>query len=614
MPPTRAQPFKPAFVLIAAPFVLGSAMFAATGWQRGMRSLPVVPVPVENPITEEKRILGKILFYDEQLSSDNTVSCATCHWHPAGGAEPRPTRHPGFDGQYFTDDDVFGSEGIIAQDAEGNYQAHPIFGLEPQVTRRASPTVINSAFSPDLFWDNRAQGPFVDPLSGETVIESGGALEIQAVEPPMDTAEMAYHGREWPQVTGKLTHARPLALASELPQDMAKAVLGARTYPELFRRAFGDGEVTPARIAKALATYQRTLISDESPWDAWNAGDDTAMTTAQVNGFNAMIGGQCFRCHPSGQFTNHLSRNIGLRPIKEDLGMGEVTGSEFDAGRFKTPTLRNSALKPVFMHTGGIDTMLGVIEFYVFGPHFPENLDPVMLNGINLSEQQRLNMTDFLVNALVDPRVANAEPPFDVPRLHFMRGEPVENPMVLTGTARPLSSGQTPRVIAVTPPLIGSDDFKLGLTEVPEGAQGHLLIASAPPVDGQVIPEQVLGPFTATHPDGLAPAATAHHPIPFSPALDGQVRYMQWRVEDPGQPEPALSDVVRVEFFCGFGACTTGCLADFNRDGTVNFFDLSDFLAAFQAQDPAADLAAPIGVFNFFDLAVFLDAFQQGCP
>ena len=611
MPKTRPTPLK--LALAAAPFALGTAMFAATGgWQRGLRNMPSVPVPDENPITEEKRLLGKILFYDEQLSSDNTVSCATCHWHPAGGADPAPARHPGYDGLFHTEDDVFGSRGVIAQDENGDYRADPVFGLEPRVTGRAAPTVINAAFAPELFWDNRAGGLFADPLDGQTVIENGGALENQAVGPPMNSIEMAYHGRDWHQATGKLAHARPLALASELPKELADAVTDARTYPELFRRAFGDAEITPARIAMALGSYQRTLVSDQTPWDAWNAGDDTALTNEQLNGFFSMIG-TCMRCHPAGQFTNHLSRNIGLRPIWEDLGLGGITGDPFDAGRFKTPGLRNGSLKTSFMHNGAIQTMREVIDFYADGPHFPDNLDPVM-DGINLTEQQRVNMTDFLLNGMIDQRVANAQPPFDVPALYFMRGQPVDNPAVLSGTGRPMTSGHQPRVIAATPPLIGSDDFKLGLAGVPEGATAELVISAQPPVDGVVPADTVHGPFTATHPDGLEASATAHLPVPFSPALDTEVRYMQWRVTDPGSPEPALSDAVRVEYFCGFGACDTGCLADFNRSGAVDFFDLSAYLDAFASGDPGADLSAPVGVFNFFDLAVFLDAFRRGCP
>lgn len=611
MPKSR-PPSRSSLALAAAPFVLGGVMFAATGWPRG-RSLPPVPVPVENPITEEKRILGKILFYEEQLSSDNTVSCATCHWHPAGGAEPRPARHPGYDGLFHTDDDTFGSRGVIAQDAEGNYRTHPVFGLEPQVTRRAAPSVINAAFAPELFWDSRAGAEFVDPVSGAVVSPTDAALETQSLDPPLDAGEMSFHGRAWPDVTGKLAHARPLALASDLPAELAAAVLDARSYPELFRRAFGDADITPVRIAQAIATYQRTLISDQAPWDAWNAGDNAAMTPAQIRGFEAFLQGFCVQCHVPTQFTNHFSRNIGLRPIEEDMGLAEVTGNPFDAGRFKTPGLRNNGLRTGFMHTGAIETLAEVVSFYVDGEKVQDNIDPSVLD-IELTPDEQADLTEFLASGLTDPRVANALPPFDVPVLFFGPGSPGGNPSILPGTGVPLPSGVVPRVIAATPPLIGSRAFKLGLTDVPEGAHAVLHVSYAEPVGGVVSPDSVLGPFTATHPDGLAAAATAHWPVPATPILDGRTVFFQWVVDDPGSPGPARSPVVAATLLCGFGDCATGCPPDLNRDLRVDYADVTAFLALFNQRAPDADLAEPAGVFNFFDLAAYIAAYNRGCP
>jgi cytochrome c peroxidase len=473
--------------------------------------------------------------------------------------------------------------------------------------------VINAAYAPELFWDSRAQGPMTDPDSGAVLIPSGGALEIQALNPPLDDAEMAHHGRDWAQVTGKLAHARPLALASAVPPDVAAAVLDARTYPELFRRAFGDAQITPARIAMALATYQRTLIADRSPWDDWNAGDDDAMTPAQRRGFEAFLQGGCLQCHVPTHFTNHFSRNIGLRPVEEDMGLAEFTGNPFDAGRFRTPGVRNAGLRVSFMHNGRLGSLEEVVEFYADAEKFPDNLDPAVTD-IQLDGQQRADLVEFLATAVTDPRLAAGLPPFDAPDLFRARGHPIENPAVLEGTGRPLPSGATPRVIAVTPPLIGADDFKVGLTGVPRGSIAELHLSWDEPADGMVPPDRVLGPFVADHPDGLDAVATAHWPIPFSPALNGRTLHMQWVVQAPGSAEPARSPAVRATLFCGFGDCATGCLADFDRDLTVGFADLAAFLGAFNQAQPAADLAEPVGVFNFFDLAAYLDAFNRGCP
>ncbi len=122
------------------------------------------PVPNENPVTEEKRILGKILFWDEQLSSDDTVACGTCHIPAAGGADPRLSAHPGPDGLFGTDDDTIGSAGIVHLNALNEPVVDPIFGTDRQVTRRSSPTILMSMYAQDIFWDGRAQSEFLDPL------------------------------------------------------------------------------------------------------------------------------------------------------------------------------------------------------------------------------------------------------------------------------------------------------------------------------------------------------------------------------------------------------------------------------------------------------------------
>jgi len=594
----------------AAPVTLGLVMFTATGTAPRGSNLPDVPFPTNNRLTEEKRVLGKILFYEEQLSTDNTVACATCHAQTAGGADKRRARQPGPDGAMDTADDIFGSPGVVAQDAARDYDPHPLFGLDRQVTARAAPPVINAGHALELFWDGRENDLFLDPDTGETLLLGFGALENQAINPPTTSVEMAHRQRDWAQITAKLAHARPLALASDIPPDMSAAALDAQTYPELFRRAFGDPEITAARVAMAIATYERTLVSDQSPWDDFVRGDTSAMTPAEQRGWQAFQDVRCTVCHVPALFTDNRFANIGVRPVAEDRGRQNVTGLHADRGRFKTPGLRNAGLKSSYMHNGGFTTLREVVDHYANPKQFPENVDGFA--NVNLSQQRRADLTAFLENALTDPRVEQGLFPFDAARLHFdPANEP--NPAPVPGTGRPLTSGVTPRIVAITPPLIGTDDFRVGLADVPEGAQAVLVISASEPVAGEVAPDQVLGPFTASNPDGPA-AATAHWPIPFSPALDGRVFYMQWRVDDPGASQPALSPAARFEMFCGFGACATGCLADINRDQTLDFFDVSDYIASYSAQDPAADLAAPIGVFNFFDLAAFIAAYNAGCP
>ena len=220
--------------------------------------LPPVPVPVENPITEPKRVLGKILFWDEQLSSDGTVACGTCHRPGAGGGDPRAARHPGIDKG--TIDDVAGSPGIASLGRDGQPQPHALFGTQPQVTPRLSPSNFGALWADELFWDGRAGPELKDPLTGKVAIARGGALENQALAALLNDSEMAQAGP-------LLGRRRDEARKRETPRagDAVAARHGGRhraprTYPALFAAAFGDEAITPTRIAFALATYQRTLV------------------------------------------------------------------------------------------------------------------------------------------------------------------------------------------------------------------------------------------------------------------------------------------------------------------------------------------------------------------
>ncbi len=410
--------------------------------------LPPVPVPPENPITEEKRVLGKILFWDEQLSSDDTVACGTCHIPAHGGADPRPARHPGFDGVFDTDDDIIGSLGIVRRDAFNDPVDDPLFGFEPQVTRRAAQSYFMSMYAADLFWDGRATSAFVDPLDpGTTIITTGGGLESQAVGPIVSPVEMAHVDRDWSEVTTKLATAVPLALGTNIPPDITGALGVNSTYPDLFNAAFGSVDITPVRIAMAIATYERTLIPDQTPWDLFMAGDNSAMTPDQIQGWNMFLNNTvCDNCHVPPEFTDHLYHNIGLRPSIEDTGRMETTGNPNDVGRFKTPSLRNVGLKPTMMHVGWITDVQDTIDFYNAGtldtghvqftddqsgiptanPGFFADYNDILMPVETMGGvPMQARILDFLENGLTDPRVANEEFPFDRPTLRSERpGEP----------------------------------------------------------------------------------------------------------------------------------------------------------------------------------------------
>ncbi len=381
--------------------------------------VPPVPVPPANLMTPQKAVLGKILFWDQQLSSDHSTACGTCHLTEFGGADPVFGLHPGADGAFGSPDDIHGSIGVVRRDPTGLPMSDPVFGLAPQVTGRAAPNFFGGLWDPESLWDGRGSSSFDDPITGVNLIPVGGALESQSIGPILNTVEMAKDARSWASVTSHLAGTKPLALATAIPPDMAAAIAAHPTYPDLFNAAFSTPDISPARIAFALATYERTLVADQTPWDVSVTGVGTGpgLTPNQQAGWNFFQSSSCSGCHAPPLFTSQRFSSIGLRDINDDIGRELVTGLPFDRGHFKIPTLRNVGLKSTFMHTGEFLSLRDVVRFYQPGaPRFFANLSPGVPVAIPIPAEGPL--IDFLQNGLTDPRVASASFPFDRPTLY----------------------------------------------------------------------------------------------------------------------------------------------------------------------------------------------------
>lgn len=570
--------------------------------------------PPQNPVTEAKRVLGKILFWDEQLSSDNTMSCGTCHIPSAGGNDPREGINPGYDTLFGNDDDVTGSPGVILSDENGEYLRSVLFDLLPQTTPRRSMSNLLSVYAGNLFWDGRAEGDFVDPVTGQTLAMSSCALEIQSMMPLVNDTEMAHTNRSLPELLTKLVSARPLALASQIPADMETAIAAYPSYPDLFAQAFGDPEITAGRIGFAIATYERTLIPDQTPWDLWNAGDDNAMTPQQKQGYDLFRESTCVNCHNRPLFTSNDFTVNGVRPVFEDPGRSGITNVNIERGAFRMSTLRNLGGRDRFMHTGGLTTMSDVFDFYAHRngqSPFPENLDFRLRTPITFTPSQQVLVEEFIINGLTDPRTLSEEFPFDRPQLYSERSEP--NPGLM-GSGNSGSGSYTPQMIAVTPPNIGNQGFKIGVDFALGGAQAWVAISQSPPTNGVVAQDTLIGPIEMHGMSAGEGYGTLIYPID-DPAMEGQTFYMQWVVSDPsGADGFARSPAAKVTPFCTMVApCSPKCIADMNGDGALDFFDVSAFLNAYNAHDPIADLDSN-GTFDFFDVSGFLNAFAAGCP
>lgn len=381
-------------------------------------SLPQVSYPNENPPQESKRILGKILFWDEQLSTDNSIACGSCHLPASGGADNRVGRFPGYDQQFKTDDDIVGSIGVLTRNSLGQPIVHPVFANQRQVTNRSSQSYFLGVWAKHNFWDGRATSEFIDPEKKTIAIKTGGALENQVLGPLMSSVEMAKQGQTPIEVVQKLSQTRPLALANKLPDDITKALVKGKQYPYLFEQAFGDKQISLKRIAFAIATYERSLIANQTPWDLAMAGQHKLGYQENL-GFEFFKQSGCSQCHQPPLFTDNQFYNIGIQGLNADQGHQLISAKKQDAGAMKTPSLRNVALKTHFMHTGQFTSLNEVMDAYA-SIRF-DSIASQLPNGekynFQFTEFQRKAIIAFLTNSLTDPRVQNETFPFDRPKL-----------------------------------------------------------------------------------------------------------------------------------------------------------------------------------------------------
>lgn len=186
-------------------------------------------------------------------------------------------------------------------------------------------------------------------------------------------------------------------------------------YPELFRRAFNSTIITKEHTTKALAQFERTLISANSKFDRYSLGQ-TTLTAQELNGLDIFLRedkGDCFHCHGNPNnplWTNNDFHNNGLDTAFTDLGLGAVTGDPNDNGKFRTPSLRNLAYTAPYMHDGRFSNLDQVINHYSEGLQNSPTIDPLMKKindgGVQLSQQEKADLKAFLLT-LSDPSFIN---------------------------------------------------------------------------------------------------------------------------------------------------------------------------------------------------------------
>ncbi len=230
-------------------------------------------------------------------------------------------------------------------------------GIRGQKGGRNSGTILNAAYMKYQFWDGRA-----------------GSLEEQALGPIHNPIEMG-----------------------ETLENVVKKLQAIPGYRAQFKEVFG-GDVTADGIAKAIAAFERTVVSGPSPYDRYLAGERTAMSPAAIHGMNLFAGkGHCTACHSGPTFSDQSFHNLGVgmdRP-NPDLGREAHTKNPYDRGKFKTPGLRDAALTYPYLHDGSAKTLMEVVELYDRGGVPNSNLDPLVF-PLHLTHQEKLDLVAFM--------------------------------------------------------------------------------------------------------------------------------------------------------------------------------------------------------------------------
>lgn len=316
-------------------------------------------IPKDNPLTRAKIELGRQLFFDTRLSSDNTISCASCH-------------HP---------EDAFGRNTTFG------------IGVRGQIGGRNSPNAYNRILSTLQFWDGRAAtleaqavGPIANPIemghTHEAAVKGlkgieGYRLQFDKVFPgkgiTIETTGMAIAAFERVLVTGPS------------PADYYEPLMN-------FKKAYGDE-------LKDLDAFKKDDAESYAQyWNLKRASDAHPISKSAIRGRDLFFGkANCTACHAGANFTDEKYHNIGIgmdKP-KPDLGRFEVTKDAKDKGAFKTPTVRNVASTGPYMHDGSLKTLEEVVDWYDKGGHANPSLSE-KIKKLNLTAQEKEDLVAYM--------------------------------------------------------------------------------------------------------------------------------------------------------------------------------------------------------------------------
>ncbi len=245
-------------------------------------------------------------------------------------------------------------------------------GVRGELGGRNTPTIINSAYSSLQFWDGRA-----------------AHLEGQALGPIANPVEM------------------DLSI-----EEAVKRINSIAGYREQFQKVFGS-DCTPDTLAKAIAAFERTILSGDAPYDRFKAGDKTALSEAAQRGLKLFTGkANCSSCHSGPNFMDGAFHNLGVGFDKSepDLGRHAISKQEGDKGAFKTPTLREIHRTAPYMHDGSHKTLEEVVDYYDKGGTSNDYLDEEIF-PLKLTAQEKADLVTFMKEGLASPSYPDVKAP-----------------------------------------------------------------------------------------------------------------------------------------------------------------------------------------------------------
>lgn len=329
-------------------------------------ALPARVIDLQDNVNSlEKRELGRLLFFDPILSGNKDVACATCHHPNTGYAE-------------FLDISI----GVNAKGLGSKRKFNTPNDI-PFVKRNAQ-TIINTAFNgintynkynPEdapMFWDNRVK-----------------SLEMQVLEPIKAFEEMRGHGFDETEILDVVVNR-----LNQIPE-----------YQQMFKIAFGDDGISIENIAKAIATFERSLVTNNSRFDQYMRGDYDAILISEKEGFELFKKVGCVNCHNGPMFSDYKVHVMGV-PQNNKLEIPDAGVK--DSFGFRTASLRNLRYTAPYMHNGSLKTLKRVLEFYedisngkIRNPLVPkEQFDP-LVRELELSVKEMSLIISFL-NTLND--------------------------------------------------------------------------------------------------------------------------------------------------------------------------------------------------------------------